>query len=156
VHQQELVLALDKLSRTRKSKGRIFRNTMKKLTNFAKEFGLSIASIALPLLASAQISQPPVTAPTTYTNINQVTGSAGIICVIINWIFWLLIVLTIIFVLRAAFKYLTAAGDPTGVKEAGSMLLYAAIAVVVALIAKGFPLLISSFITSGGIGSTGC
>ena len=65
---------------------------------------------------------------------------------IINWIFWLLIVLTIIFVLIAAFKYLTAGGDPEKVKSAGSTLLYAAIAVVVALIAKGLPLIVSSFI----------
>lgn len=129
---------------------------MKKVTNFAKEFGLSIASLALPLLASAQIQQPPTgNAPAPYTNINQITGNAGIICTIINWIFWLLIVLTVIFVLRAAFSYLTAAGDPEKVKGAGTMLLYAAIAVVVALIAKGFPLIISSFI-GGGLAGTGC
>lgn len=131
---------------------------MIKFTNFVREFGVSLASLmtlAFPLLASAQIQQPPVTAPTPYTNINQVTGQAGLLCTIINWIFWLLIVLTIIFVLVAAFKYLTAAGDPEKVKSAGNTLLYAAIAVVVALIAKGLPLIVSSFI-GGGLGSTGC
>lgn len=119
------------------------------------EFGAPVLALALPVLASAQITQPPVTAPSNIQNINQITGSAGILCTIINWVFWLLIVLTIIFVLVAAFKYLTAGGDPEKVKSAGSTLLYAAIAVVVALIAKGLPLIVSSFI-GGGLGMTGC
>lgn len=128
---------------------------MKKFKQVAIELGAPILVLALPVLAMAQITQPPVQAPTSYTNVNQITGQAGIICTIINWIFWLLIVLTIIFVLVAAFKYLTAAGDPEKVKSAGNTLLYAAIAVVVALIAKGLPMIVSSFI-GGGLAGTGC
>ncbi len=129
---------------------------MKKITGFVKEFGVSILSLGLPLLASAQIPQPPTgNVPPAYTNIQQLTGQAGLICTVINWIFWLLVVLTIIFVLLAAFRYLTAAGDPEKVKGAGNTLLYAAIAIVVALIAKGLPLIVSSFI-GGNLASTGC
>ncbi len=128
---------------------------MKKFKQVMMEWGAPALALALPVLASAQITQPPVTAPSSINNIGQITGSAGIICTIINWIFWLLIVLTIIFVLVAAFKYLTAAGDPEKVKAAGSTLLYAAIAVVVALIAKGLPLLVSTFV-GGGLSGTGC
>jgi hypothetical protein len=128
---------------------------MKKFKQVMMEWGAPVLALALPVFASAQISQPPISAPSSITNINQITGAAGIICTIINWVFWLLIVLTIIFVLVAAFKYLTAAGDPEKVKSAGSTLLYAAIAVVVALIAKGLPLLVSSFI-GGGLSGVGC
>ncbi len=119
------------------------------------EFGAPVLALALPVFASAQISQPPVQAPNNFNNIYQITGSAGLLCTVINWIFWLLIVFTIIFVLYAAFQYLTAAGNPEKVSAAGSTLIYAAVAVVVALIAKGLPLIVSSFI-GGGLGSTGC
>ena len=128
---------------------------MKKFKQIAIELGAPIIALAIPLFASAQISQPPVTAPDNINNIGQITGNAGIFCTAINWIFWLLIVLTIIMVLVAAFKYLTAAGDPEKVKSAGATLLYAVIAVVIALLAKGLPLIVSSFI-GGGLGSTGC
>ena len=129
---------------------------MKKITSFAKEFGASIVALGLPLFASAQIPQPPIVAPTNnLNNIGAITGTTGLICTLINWIFWGLIVLTVVFVLVAAFRYLTAAGEPDKVKEAGNTLLYAAIAVVVALIAKGLPLIVSSFI-GGGLTSTGC
>jgi uncharacterized membrane protein len=128
---------------------------MKKFKQVLMEWGAPALALALPVFASAQIQQPPISAPSNINNINQITGNAGILCTIINWVFWLLIVLTIIFVLVAAFKYLTAAGDPEKVKSAGNTLLYAAIAVVVALIAKGLPLLISTFI-GGGLAGTGC
>jgi len=129
---------------------------MNKFKKFAVDFAAPVVALALPLLASAQIQQAPISAPSTISNISQFTSQSGIICIAINWIFWGLIVLTIIFVLVAAFKYLTAAGDPEKVKSASHTLLYAAIAVIVALIAKGLPLIVSSFI-GGGLGnSVGC
>lgn len=129
---------------------------MNKIKQFAIDFAAPAVALALPLLASAQgVPQPPggVTLPGQITNISQIAGTGGsIICVAINWIFWFLIVLTIIFVLVAAFRYLTASGDPEKVKSASRTLLYAAIAVVVALIAKGLPLIVSSFIGGGFTG----
>ena len=128
---------------------------MKKLKDIVLEFGVPVLALALPVLAFAQVQQPPVTAPGNINNINQITGQAGILCVVINWIFWILILLVIVFVLVAAFKYLTAGGDPEKVKAAGSTLLYAAVAVVVAVLAKGLPMIVSTFI-GGGLTGTGC
>ena len=119
------------------------------------KFGAPAIALVAPLFASAQITTAPISAPGNITSVAQITGQAGIICVVINWIFWLLIVLTIIFVLYAAFLYLTAAGDPEKVKGASHTLLYAAVAVIVALIAKGLPLIVSGFI-GGGLTGVGC
>lgn len=119
------------------------------------QWGAPVLALVLPVMVSAQLQQAPINAPGNLNNINQLTSGSGIICTAINWIFWFLIVLTIIFVLVAAFKYLTAAGDPEKVKSAGSTLLYAAIAVVIALIAKGLPLIISTFV-GGGLSGVGC
>lgn len=115
---------------------------------------LPLAAFLLPFVAFAQIPQPPITAPGSIANINQILSSANV-CVIINWVFWLVIVFSVIFTLVAAFRYLTASGDPEKVKRAGATLLYVVVAVVVALIAKGFPLIISSFI-GGGLNNIGC
>jgi hypothetical protein len=115
---------------------------------------IPILALVFPLVAFAQIPQAPISAPSSIANINQILNSASV-CAIINWAFWLIIVFSIIFTLVAAFRYLTAGGDPEKVKRAGSTLLYVAIAIVIALIAKGFPTIISSFI-GGGLNGVGC
>ncbi len=128
---------------------------MKKIMGFAKNFATPVLALAIPLLASAQAT-PGLQAPGSINSVNQLIGQPGsLLCNIVNWVFYLLIVLTIIFVLYAAFKYLTAAGDPEKVKAAGSTLLYAAVAVVIALIAKGLPMIVSNFI-GGGLQGVGC
>lgn len=127
---------------------------MRKLVSFAKNFIGPALALALPLAASAQIQPPPVVAPGQIANINQLL-SAGWVCAVIDWIFWLIIVLSIVFTLVAAFRYLTAGGDPEKVKAAGSTLVYVVVAIIVALIAKGFPLLVSGFF-GGGLSSVGC
>jgi hypothetical protein len=122
--------------------------------SFLKKYGVPVLTLALPFVAFAQIPQAPVTAPDQIANINQILSGASI-CAIINWAFWLIIVFSVIFTLVAAFKYLTAAGDPEKVKSAGVSLLYVAVAIVVALVAKGFPMIISGFI-GGGLTGVGC
>jgi uncharacterized membrane protein len=69
---------------------------------------------------------------------------------VFGWAFYFLVVLAVIFVIIAAFKYLTASGDPEKVKSAGSTLLYAAIAIGVALLARAVPLVVGSFLSAGG------
>jgi uncharacterized membrane protein len=80
-------------------------------------------------------------------------GVLNLFCVIFSWAFYFLIALAVIFVLVAAFKYLTAGGDPEKVKAAGSTLLYAAVAIGVALLARAVPLVIGSFLGAGQVSS---
>ncbi len=128
---------------------------MKTVKEFAKGLVAPVLALGLPLVALGQFQGPGVTAPASpVTGISQISGTNGLLCTIINWLFYLMIILAIIFVFVAAFKYLTAAGDPEKVKSAGSTLLYAVIAVVIALVAKGIPLIISSFL--GGTVFTAC
>ena len=124
-----------------KERSRIHRFIMKHI----KKIGAVISGLsasALPFVALAQTAPP---AP--FTNL---TGFKTFICtVVVGWLFTFLIVLTVVFVLIAAFKYLTAAGDPEKVKSAGNTLVYAAVAIVVALFARGLPLIIGSLFSSG-------
>jgi hypothetical protein len=129
---------------------------MKKVINFAKEFSPSIIALVLPALAFAQ-NIPNPTAPG-QTNVPQgnITSLQSVLqslCTVFAWAFYFLIVLAVIFIIVAAFRYLTAAGDPEKVKGAGTMLLYTAIAIGVALLARAVPLVVGSFLGAGGVSS---
>ncbi|MGD1003732.1 MAG: hypothetical protein ABR884_04140 [Minisyncoccia bacterium] len=129
---------------------------MKKIINLAKEFSPSIIALVLPAMAFAQTLPNPT--PPTQTNVPQgnITSMQSILqlfCTIFAWAFWFLIVLAVIFIIVAAFKYLTASGDPEKVKSAGTMLIYTAVAIVVALLARAIPLVIGSFLGAGNLTS---
>ena len=130
---------------------------MKKVINFAKEFSPSIIALVLPALTFAQ-NIPTPTAPTAsgvpQGNITSLSGVLNSVCTVFGWAFYFLIALAVLFVIVAAFKYLTAAGDPEKVKSAGATLLYAAIAIAVALLARAVPLIVGSFLGSSLAGQT--
>lgn len=131
---------------------------MKKLKGFAKEFGVSILTLALPVFASASTalaaSLPTPQAPTNPAsipqgNITSVQSVLNLVCVVFDWAFYFLIALAVLFIIYAAFKYLTAAGEAEKVKGAGDTLIYAAVAVGVALLARAVPLIVASFLGAG-------
>ena len=127
---------------------------MKKVINFAKEFSPSIIALALPALAFAQdLPVAPQDAAVPQGNITSMQGVLQILCSVFAWAFYFLIVLAVIFIIVAGFKYLTAAGDPEKVKGAGTMLLYTAVAIGVALLARAVPLVIGSFLGASGVSS---
>jgi len=103
----------------------------------------------LPALALAQTPSAPPSV------LSGGIGSIGTeLCVIFDWMFYFLIILAVIFIVVAAFRYLFAAGDPEKVKSAGHALIYAAVAIVVGLIAKAVPGIVSTLMGAGTI--TGC
>lgn len=104
---------------------------------------LSLAVVVLPTLAFAQLGTTP-TSP-----VQDINGVFALVCKIFNLLFLVLLFAAIFFALFAAFKYLTSGGDPGKVGDASKMLLYAAVAVVVAIIAKYVPNIASSFIGTG-------
>lgn len=129
---------------------------MKKVINFAKEFSPAIIALVLPVFAFAQQIPPPQ--PPTPVNVPQgqissINGILQSLCTVFAYAFYFLIVIAVIFVIVAAFKYLTAAGDPEKVKAAGTMLLYTAIAIGVALLARAVPLVVASFLGASGVTS---
>ncbi|MDO8504235.1 MAG: hypothetical protein Q7S36_00070 [Candidatus Liptonbacteria bacterium] len=113
---------------------------MKKLLAF--KLPLSLGFIAMRLALPALT----FSAGAIWTSATDVIGSSGLGCRIIDFLFAVLIFLTIAFVVFAAFKYLTSGGEPDKIREATHQLLYAAIALVVGLLAKGFPAFIGDII----------
>jgi hypothetical protein len=107
---------------------------------------------AVPM-ALAQIQQPdqvinlPAPDQTGITDTGTIFDS---ICTVLNYVFTALIILAILFVLIAAFKYLTAGGDPEKVKAASKTLIFAAVAVAVGILAQAIPIIVGNFIGAGG------
>lgn len=92
--------------------------------------------------AYAQVSTgiPPITN----------TGAfAGIVCNIFNAMFWVLIAISIIMALWAAYQYVTGGDNSETVSSAKMTLFYAAIGLVVAFLAKGAPVLIAGIFNAG-------
>ena len=108
----------------------------------------SLALVLLPVIAMAQV---PSAAPAPFiTSLSDV--QTNIICKIVDWMFSFLIVLTILFVMIAAFKYLFSHGDKAS--DIHKWLIWAAVAIIVALLAKGFPFIVANFFEAGTF--TGC
>jgi Type IV secretion system pilin len=90
-----------------------------------------------------------VTAPT-----NIITSPSSVVqlfCTVLGWMFWALIVLGVAMFIVGGYRYATSGGEAERVSKATKTLTYAAIALVVGLIAGGIPSLISSFLGNGAL-----
>ncbi len=77
----------------------------------------------------------------------------GILERVISILFYVLMFLAIIMILIAAFNYATSGGDSEKVDKAKSAILYAVIAVAIAILARSIPYLVKSFVAGNFIGS---
>jgi hypothetical protein len=96
---------------------------------------------------------PPVNIPQGV--LTSTTGISNFFCTIVDWVFWGLIVLAVVMFLVGGYRYVTSGGEAERVSKANRTLLYAAIAVAVALIAAGIPSLINTFL-GGSSNLTAC
>ena len=79
-----------------------------------------------------------------------VGGLIDVLRGVVRWIYIIFFVVAVMFILFAAFNYLTAGGDAEKITTAKNQLIYAAIAIVVALLAVGFEVIIRNFLSSPG------
>jgi hypothetical protein len=97
---------------------------------------LSLVAAPFALAQVTGIQEPPIR--------NQgIEGWLGVVNTIAKWIYTIILVLSVIMILMAAFNYLTAGGDQAKVKKASQMLIYAVVGIVVAILAFS----ISSIVT---------
>ena len=86
--------------------------------------GVSIAGLLLPVLALATATPAPDV--DLLTALNSLT----------NWLFTILLIVAVIFLMIAAFTFVTASGDPDKVGKARNFVLWSLIGVAVAVAAK--------------------
>lgn len=108
---------------------------------------LLISLISLPTLALAINQAAAQQTPSPVTSITSVNDIFNIADKIANWIFAFFFVIAIVFIIMAAFTYLGSAGDPEKVKTASNQLIYAAVGIAVALIAKSLVWIVRNLLT---------
>ena len=84
-----------------------------------------------------------------FNNLDQLLGRA---CEILQYVFAVLIFLSIVMGLYAGFLYITSSGDPEKTKKSNHILLYAAIALAVAIFARSFPWIVSGLFLDAATG----
>lgn len=100
-----------------------------------------VAAFSAVGIASADTSGSNAPPPTPVTTVGELQA---VFCSFIGYFFWTVMIISIIFVLVAAFHYVTAGDDTEKTSKARRTLTYAAIGIVVALVAIGVPNIVAS------------
>jgi len=104
---------------------------------------LALNNVAMAQEYGKQYTGITPTGPTTVTSIVSLLGQ------IVKWVYIIFFIIAVLFIILAAFAYLTAGGDEEKVKNAKNRIIYAAVAIVVALLAVGFESIIRNFLMTG-------
>jgi len=120
-----------------------------KMSKIAK-LSLVVSTIGLLLLGNVAIGQVAQIPGIQQTGPTTVGGLVDIMRNIVRWVYIIFFILAVMFIIFAAFSYLTAGGDPEQVSKAKSRIIYAAVAIAVALLAVGFEVIIRNFLASPG------
>ncbi len=96
----------------------------------------------MPFIAVAATT-PPVTPR---KDITSLTDVKTVIDNIVGWVFALFFALAAFYILMAAYDYLTAGGDSKKIDSAKTKIIYAAVGIAVALIARSITVVIENFI----------
>jgi len=91
-------------------------------------------------LLAATIDVPGTAPVTTLQNVVDIIEKVS------KWIYAIVFALAILFILIAAFQFLTAAGNPDTITKARQNLIYALVAVGIAVIAWGLPKLVLALV----------
>lgn len=92
---------------------------------------------------------------TSFAQVKTVSGVVKLFDTVFNIVQYLFWVIAGIFIIYAAFKYLTAQGDPEKVGVARQMVIYAVIAIAIALLAMVMDDIIENFLGGGAFTETG-
>ena len=79
-------------------------------------------------------------------------GFIEIFKTLITWIFTLLLIFAVLFIIMAAFSYLTAGGDEEKIQKAHQKIIYAVVAIAVAFLAQGVSYVVGELLNTGGAG----
>ena len=66
-----------------------------------------------------------------------------------DWLFVILVVISVIFIVLAGLQFITGGGDPAAVSMARTKLIWAAVGIGVALLARGLPAAIQNLLGAG-------
>ena len=83
---------------------------------------------------------------TSASEIDSVDALVGLVANVVGWVYIIFFIIAVFFILLAAFNYLTAGDDAEQIKKARQMLIYAAIAIAIALLAVMANTIVKNFL----------
>src|SRR3989338_2279378 len=117
---------------------------MKKSIFFVSLLPFVLSVSLLPLEVSSAPSPTPSTFPLRDLKLNQVLT---ILNTLVSWLFTIFLIVAVIFIIFAAFRYLLSGGDPAAVKKATQTVVFAAVAIAVALLSVSIEFLIRQLLS---------
>ena len=112
-----------------------------KIWSVVGKIGPAASTIASLIFGTALVYAAAPAAPSPVQSTQQLED---VLCTFIIYFFWIIITLSIIMVLYAAFIYATAGDNTEKTTGARRTLTYAAIGIAIALLAIGFPKIVGS------------
>jgi len=102
--------------------------------------GVGVSSIAL--------AQEPLPAGFTALPTRVDTGAELVTTIqaLTNWFFVSFLLLAVVFVILAAFQFLSGGGDPQAVAQARQKLIWAAVAIILATMSRAIPTVVNNII----------
>ncbi len=117
-----------------------------------KIIAVSFLALVLAVVAGSVASAQVATPPTVFGRTGLPTGvtSAGqfvqIILDLTDWLFIILLVISVIMIVLAGLQFITGGGDPTAISAARTKLIWAAVGIGVALLARGLPAAVANLL----------
>ncbi|MBI5220916.1 MAG: hypothetical protein HY978_03755 [Candidatus Liptonbacteria bacterium] len=108
-----------------------------------KRFSLAVAVIATAPLLVFAVDATKLTPP---APIKSLPSAIGLVCTGISWAFTIAIIVSIIYVLVAAYQYVSGGTNPEKISKAHDALTWAAVGIIVAILAAGVPAVVGSFV----------
>ena len=113
-----------------------------------------IKQIVLDLAVISLVSAPALTLAVTIeeptTVVTSIEGVVDILNFVLRIFYTVFFIIAAIFLILAAFSYLTAGGEEEKIKKAKDQLIYAIVAIAVALVAVGVRGIVSSVLSQQG------
>ena len=117
--------------------------TMKKI------FVVSLFSVVLSGMIASQalaIAPLPTDRDPIPTGITTAAGFIDALEILTDWLFVILVVISVIFIILAGLQFITGGGDPAAVSMARTKLIWAAVGIGVALLSRGLPAAVQNLI----------
>lgn len=112
-----------------------------------KIIAVSLLSLFLAVtLVGAVSAQPAEATQTIPAGITTVQGFVNVMNTIADWVFVVLVIVAVVFIVLAGLQFITGGGDPTQISAARTKLIWAAVGIGVALLARGLPAAIQNLL----------
>jgi hypothetical protein len=127
---------------------------MQRISYFLK-ISLAVSAVALMAFAGGVYAQsiPPLIGIANSSDPSAAAGTLkGFACGFAGWIFIAAIILSIILALLTGIQYMTGGGNPEKIKSAHQKLMWIAIGIAVALMARVMPTIVNGILHGSGGG----